>query len=117
TPSSVRGLWMPGVSTITSCPSGRFRMPRMARLVVCGLSLVMAIFSPTSALVSVDLPTFGRPTNVTNPLRVSVIPVLSIHVVILLRHPLHEHRGDASPPPARRAAGEHESIHGCRGAG
>src|SRR6187549_3186198 len=42
-------------------------MPRMARRVVCGLSLVMATFSPTSAFVSVDLPTFGRPTNVTKP--------------------------------------------------
>ena len=34
----------------------------MARRVVCGLAEVMAIFSPTSALVSVDLPAFGRPT-------------------------------------------------------
>ena len=42
-------------------------MPRIARRVVCGLSLVMATFSPTRAFVSVDLPTFGRPTNVTKP--------------------------------------------------
>ena len=59
------------MSTITSWPAGRFRMPRIARRVVCGLSLVMATFSPTSAFVSVDLPTFGRPTNVTKPERPS----------------------------------------------
>jgi hypothetical protein len=39
----------------------------IARLVVCGLELVMATFSPAIALVSVDLPTFGRPTKLTNP--------------------------------------------------
>jgi hypothetical protein len=42
-------------------------MPRMARRVVCGFELVIATFSPTSALVSVDLPTLGRPTKDTNP--------------------------------------------------
>ena len=64
-----RACGCPGVSTITSWPAGRFRMPRIARRVVCGLSLVIATFSPTSAFVSVDLPTFGRPTNVTKPER------------------------------------------------
>jgi hypothetical protein len=44
-------------------------MPRMARRVVCGFELVIATFSPTSALVSVDLPTFGRPTKETKPAR------------------------------------------------
>jgi hypothetical protein len=39
-------------------------MPQMRLRVVCGLLLTMAIFSPTSALVSVDLPTFGRPQTV-----------------------------------------------------
>ncbi len=33
----------------------------MRFLVVCGLLETMAIFSPTSAFVSVDFPTFGRP--------------------------------------------------------
>jgi hypothetical protein len=41
----------------------------MARLVVCGLELVIATFWPTIALVSVDLPTFGRPTKETKPER------------------------------------------------
>ena len=34
----------------------------MAWRVVCGLLLVIATLLPTSALVSVDLPAFGRPT-------------------------------------------------------
>ena len=37
--------------------------------VVCGLFEVMAIFCPTIALVSVDLPAFGRPTKQANPAR------------------------------------------------
>jgi len=41
----------------------------MARLVVCGFDEVIATFSPTSALVRVDLPTLGRPTKETNPAR------------------------------------------------
>jgi hypothetical protein len=41
----------------------------MARRVVWGFELVIATFSPTRAFVSVDLPTFGRPTNETNPAR------------------------------------------------
>jgi hypothetical protein len=41
----------------------------MARRVVCGFELVIATFSPTRALVSVDFPTFGRPTIDTNPAR------------------------------------------------
>ena len=35
--------------------------------VVWGLSLMMAIFCPISALISVDLPTFGRPITAANP--------------------------------------------------
>ncbi len=60
-PSSVRGRCIPGVSTMMSWPVGWCTMPRMARRVVCGLDDVIATFSPTSALVSVDLPTLGRP--------------------------------------------------------
>lgn len=36
---------------------------------VSGWFAVIAIFSPTSALVSVDLPVFGRPTKLTKPER------------------------------------------------
>ena len=35
--------------------------------VVCGLSETMLTFSPQIAFTSDDLPTFGRPTSVTNP--------------------------------------------------
>src|SRR4029077_11392271 len=35
--------------------------------VVCGLGLMMASFSPTKALSSVDLPALGRPRIQTNP--------------------------------------------------
>ena len=41
----------------------------MCRRVVCGLSETIAIFWPTSAFTRVDLPTFGRPTTATMPLR------------------------------------------------
>ena len=44
-------------------------MPRTTVRVVCGLSEVITIFCPTRALVSVDLPAFGRPTNDAKPLR------------------------------------------------
>ena len=68
-PSSVRGRCRPGVSTRTSWPSGRCTTPRMVCRVVCGFFDVIAIFCPTSALVRVDFPAFGRPTNEANPLR------------------------------------------------
>ena len=58
---------MPGVSTMTSWASGRVTMPRTARRVVCGLSEVIAIFSPTMALSRVDLPALGRPTKQAKP--------------------------------------------------
>ncbi len=58
---------------MTSWPVVRCTMPRIARRVVCGFELVIATFSPTSALVSVDLPTLGRPTKVTNPDRNGVL--------------------------------------------
>ena len=44
----------------------------MCRRVVCGLSETIAIFRPTSAFTSVDLPTFGRPTTATMPERNAV---------------------------------------------
>ncbi len=61
------GLWRPGVSTKTICPSSSFRIPRRLRRVVCGLSDTIATFVPTSAFTSVDLPAFGRPTTATVP--------------------------------------------------
>ena len=66
-PSRVRGRCRPGVSTMISCASGRCTMPRMARRVVCGRLLVIATLVPTSAFISVDLPTFGLPTKQAKP--------------------------------------------------
>src|SRR5690625_7024981 len=46
-------------------------IPRMVRRVVWGLDEVMAIFWPTSAFVSVDLPALGRPIKQMKPARCS----------------------------------------------
>src|SRR5690554_182537 len=81
-------------------------MPRIARLVVCGFALVIAIFSPTSAFVSVDLPTLGRPTKVTNPLRVCSV----IFSLLGCRGALDEYGGDAPPTSARCPAGQDQSA-------
>src|ERR1700746_3738163 len=51
----------------------RCTIPRMVCRVVCGRVEVIATLVPTSALVSVDLPVFGRPTKHTKPERNSVI--------------------------------------------
>lgn len=45
----------------------RFRMAQIRLRVVCGLLVTMATFSPTRALVRVDLPTLGRPHRVMMP--------------------------------------------------
>src|SRR5690606_3147504 len=68
-PSSVRGRCRPGVSTSTSWASVRWTIPRIVCRVVCGRPDVIATFRPTSALVRVDLPAFGRPTTHTKPER------------------------------------------------
>src|SRR5690554_5236666 len=82
-------------------------MPRMARLVVCGFALVIAIFSPTNAFVSVDFPTLGRPTKVTNPLRVvSVI----VRLLFLACGAFHEHCRDPSSAPSGGATRENQTV-------
>jgi hypothetical protein len=62
-------VWKPGVSTKMYCASSIVLMPVMRWRVVCALRDVMLIFCPTSAFISVDLPTFGRPTIATMPQR------------------------------------------------
>ena len=57
----------PGVSTKTNWLSPRVRTPQMRLRVVWGLLVTMATFSPTRALVRVDLPTLGRPQMVMMP--------------------------------------------------
>ena len=60
--------------------SGRSRIPRVRCRVVCGVEVVMETFSPTRRLTSVDLPTFGRPVTLTNPL-VIVSFSMVVHLV------------------------------------
>jgi hypothetical protein len=45
--------------------------------VVCGLVEVIAIFWPTTAFISVDLPAFGRPTKQANPALTARRPALA----------------------------------------
>src|SRR6185369_16835805 len=52
------------------------RMPVMRWRVVCALRETMLIFSPTSRLSSVDLPTLGRPTMAIYPERIFFMPAL-----------------------------------------
>src|SRR5580704_15136237 len=61
------GLWIPGVSRKVIWPSGLVTMPRTTCRVVCGLSVTMDTFSPTTRFSSVDFPEFGRPMMETNP--------------------------------------------------
>jgi len=57
------------VSMTFSGLTSRWTMPRMGCRVVSGWLAVMAIFCPTRAFVSVDLPVLGRPTKHMNPER------------------------------------------------
>jgi hypothetical protein len=54
-------IWKPGVSTKMNWASSVVRMPWMRWRVVCAFFEVMLILAPTRRLVSVDLPTLGRP--------------------------------------------------------
>src|SRR6478735_8646849 len=58
---------MPGVSRNAIWPSGRVTMPRTTWRVVCGLSVTIETFSPTTRFTNVDFPEFGRPMIETNP--------------------------------------------------
>src|SRR5262245_29610660 len=76
-PRRLRPAWSPGVSMKTIWAEGRCLMPVMRVRVVWGRRDTMAIFSPTSRLSSVDLPTLGRPTRATKPAR-WVAPPISV---------------------------------------
>src|SRR5215207_2934767 len=66
-----RGRKMPGVSTKMSCERLSMAIPRMSARVVCTFGVTIDTLVPTSALVSVDLPTLGAPISATKPQRVS----------------------------------------------
>ena len=70
-----------------SARCGRFTMPRMRWRVVCGRGVTMLSFCPTSALSSVDLPTFGRPTRAAKPLRKSGAGSLDCGLSVAARSP------------------------------
>src|SRR5579859_4247622 len=65
------GTKMPGVSTRMIWASPSMTMPRTSERVVCTLLDTIEIFEPTSALISVDLPTLGAPISAANPQRVA----------------------------------------------
>src|SRR5699024_3181604 len=119
-------------------------MPRMARRVVWGLVEVIATFSPTSALVSVDLPTFGRPPRATKPERGGPAPCAPappgswpsspgwpscrcpapiavllplVLLVLVLRGPAHQHGGQALAAAGALLRLEFETEHVHLGAG
>src|SRR6478672_731942 len=68
------GAKMPGVSMKTSCAPSTVAMPRSNARVVCTLCDTIATLVPTSALISVDLPTLGAPISAMNPQRVCAAP-------------------------------------------
>src|SRR3954447_20716049 len=66
--SSLRlGEKIPGVSTRMIWALSSITMPRISALVVCTLRETIVTLEPTSALTSVDLPTFGAPISATKP--------------------------------------------------
>ncbi len=60
-PSLCLGLWIPGVSIKIIWLSVDVSTPCTLFRVVCGLSLMIAIFWPMTRFKNVDLPTLGRP--------------------------------------------------------
>src|SRR5579863_9158337 len=65
------GRKIPGVSTRMICAWFSITMPRISARVVCTLRETIVTLEPTSALTSVDLPTFGAPISATKPQRVA----------------------------------------------
>ena len=59
----------PGVSTKIICRFSPVSTARIRCLVVCGFAVTMLTLRPITALINVDLPTFGRPITATSPQR------------------------------------------------
>jgi hypothetical protein len=62
----------------------------MRCLVVCGFGVTILILLPMMVLISVDLPTFGRPTTATNPQRKESL-FTACGVLSILVHDEFEH--------------------------
>ena len=101
-------------------PGGARCRGRRAR-VVCGLLEVIATFSPTTALISVDLPALGRPTIDTNPDRwLTPVILADLHAPDARASPVLDHvglpGGDQTRPRRRlaRDLADLLSDRGCR---
>src|SRR5262245_65888921 len=93
-------------------------MPRSNARVVCTLCETIATLLPTSALISVDLPTLGAPISATKPQRVSSRPPLSAIEAVRLHARADQHGGGsrllggafrAAEPLRRRQMGKLDS--------
>src|ERR1700728_4560490 len=83
---------MPGVATKIRWAAPSMAMPRTSVRVVCTLGDTIETLAPTTALSSVDFPTFGAPIRATKPQRVGASAVSAIEPFgfdALARH----HRG------------------------
>src|SRR5262249_2940488 len=111
------GKKMPGVSTKISCASPSVAMPRMSARVVCPLCDTIVTLVPTSALMSVDLPTLGAPMSATKPQRVPApVPVAGSAIGVFRLDPFPRQHGGgggllggalrAAEPLCRRAVGQ-----------
>src|SRR5581483_6415519 len=89
---------IPGVSTKMSCALPSVAIPRSNARVVCTLWDTIATLVPTSALINVDLPTFGAPISATKPQRVpEAAPDCSLAIdVVRLDALALEHGGGGS---------------------
>src|SRR5260370_1190251 len=95
------GAKIPGVSMNTSCAAPSVAMPRNSARVVCTLCETMATLVPTSALISVDLPTLGAPINATQLQRGS-----SATDAVRLHAAAREHGGGGGLPGGALGAAE-----------
>ena len=102
-------LWLscsPGRSTNTICNPGRVSTPCMRLRVVCGLGLTIDSFLPSSALSSVDFPTFGRPTRAAKPQRLlPSSPPIGFCSLLMAPSRRRARRAAVAPPPVPHAGG------------
>ena len=82
------------------CALSSITMPRISARVVCTLRETIVTLEPTSALTSVDLPTFGAPISATKPQRVAAGAARRMSSVIIDAF-ARDHRGAATFSAAR----------------